>query len=75
MIKTVFHEEARLKMYYLMKWRRKWLPTPVLLPEKFHGQKSLVGYSPWGCKELDTTEQLHFSILRVTALPTRGTQQ
>ena len=41
-------------------WRRKWQPTPVLLPRKFHGQRSLVGYSPWGCKESDTTEQLHF---------------
>ena len=34
-------------------------PTPVLLPEKSHGRRSLVGYSPWGCKESDTTEQLH----------------
>ena len=41
-------------------WRRKWQPTPVLLPGKYHGQKSLVGYDPWGCKELDTTEWLHF---------------
>ena len=41
-------------------WRRKWQPTPVLLPRKFHGWRSLVDYSPWGCKELDTTEQLHF---------------
>ena len=41
-------------------WRRKWQPTPVLLLGKFHGWKSLVGYSPWGCKELDTTELLHF---------------
>ena len=32
------------------------LPTPVFLPGEFHGQRSLVGYSPWGCKELDTTE-------------------
>ena len=39
-------------------WRRKWLPTPVFLPGEFHGQRNLVGYSPWGCKELDTTEQL-----------------
>jgi len=38
-------------------------PTPVFLPEKIHGQRSLMGYGPWGCKELDTTEQLslHFS--------------
>ena len=41
-------------------WRRKWQSTPVLLPGKSHGQRSLVGYSPWGCKELDTTERLHF---------------
>ena len=37
-------------------WRRDWLPTPVFLPGEFHGQKSLVGYNPWGHKELDTTE-------------------
>ena len=42
-------------------WRRKWQPTPVLLPGKFHGQRSLVSYSPWGLKESDTTERLHFS--------------
>ena len=42
-------------------WRRKWQPTPVLLPGKSHGQRSLVGYSPWGCKESDKTERLHFS--------------
>ena len=39
-------------------WRRKWQPTPVSLPGKSHGQRSLVGYSPWGCKELVTAEQL-----------------
>ena len=42
-------------------WRRKWQPTPVSLPGEFHGQRSLVGYSPWGCKVLDTTEQLTLS--------------
>ena len=36
-------------------WKRKWQPTPVLLPRKSHGQRSLVGYSPWGHKELDMT--------------------
>ena len=41
-------------------WRRQWHPTPVLLPRKSHGWRSLVGYSPWGPEELDTTEQLHF---------------
>ena len=38
----------------------KWQPTPVFLPGKSHGLRSLVGYSPWGRKELDTTERLHF---------------
>ena len=38
--------------------------TPVLLPGKFHGQRSLVGYSPWGCKELDMTERLTLSLQR-----------
>ena len=37
-------------------WRRKWLPTPVLLPGKSHGQRSLAGYGPWGHKESETTE-------------------
>ena len=36
-------------------------PPPVLLPGKSHGQRSLVGYSPWGHKESDTTKQLHFT--------------
>ena len=41
-------------------WRRQWQSIPVLLPGEFHGQRSLVGCSPWGRKESDTTEQLHF---------------
>ena len=41
-------------------WRRKWQPTPVLLPGRFHGWRSMVSYSPWDCKELDMTEWLHF---------------
>ena len=41
-------------------WRRKWHSIPVFLPGKSHGWRSLAGYSPWGCKELDTTERLHF---------------
>ena len=44
----------------LQHWRRQWHPTPVLLPRKSHGQRSLVGCSPWGRKESDTTERLHF---------------
>ena len=38
-------------------WRRKWQPTPIFLPGESHGQRRLVGYSPWGCKKLDTTER------------------
>ena len=45
--------------------RRKWPPTAVFLPGAFRGQRSMVGYSPWGCKESDTTEQLtHCSVLQ-----------
>ena len=40
--------------------RRQWHPTPVLLPGKSHGRRSLGGYSPWGRKEPDMTERLHF---------------
>ena len=40
-------------------WRRKWQPTPVFLPGDSYGQRSLAGYSPWGCKELDMTEHAH----------------
>ena len=42
-------------------WRRKWQPTSVFLPGESHGQRSLVGYRPWCCKELDTTERLTLS--------------
>ena len=45
-----------------IRWRRKWQSTSVLLPGESHGQRSLVGYSPWGHKEWDTTEQLHFPL-------------
>ena len=41
-------------------WRRQRQPTPVLLPGKSHGWRSLVGYSPWGHEESDMTERLHF---------------
>ena len=49
----------KIKLTSLL-WRRQWQPTPVLLPGKSHGQRSLVGCSPWGLEELDTTERLHF---------------
>ena len=52
----------RFKRYGFNPWvrkipqRRKWQPNPVFLPREFHGQRSLVGYRPWGCKESDMTE-------------------
>ena len=44
-------------------WRSKRQPTPVLLPGKSHGQRSVVGYNPWCRKESDTTERFHFHFL------------
>ena len=44
-------------------WSRKWQPTPVSLPGKSHGQRSLAGYSPWSQKELNMTEHMAESIL------------
>ena len=41
-------------------WRRQWHPTPVLLPGKSHGRRSLVGCCPWGREESDMTKRLHF---------------
>jgi len=41
-------------------WRRRWHPTPILLPGESHGRRSLVGCSPWGREESDTTERLYF---------------
>ena len=57
MLKRVFNLLPDLIVY---NWRRKWQPTPVLLPGKSHGRRSLVGYSPWDHKESDMTERLHF---------------
>ena len=51
---------ARLSDFTFTQWRRQWQPTPVLLPDKSHGRRSLVGCSPWGCKESGMTERLHF---------------
>ena len=41
-------------------WRREWQPVPVFLSGEVHGQRILAGYSPWSCKESDTTERRHF---------------
>ena len=46
---------------------RKWKPTPVSLPGKLHGQRRLVGYSPWGHKELDMTEHAHHATTTITS--------
>ena len=43
-------------------WIRKWPPTPVFLPGESHGQRSPAGYSPWGCRESDTTENTHYTV-------------
>ena len=51
-------------------WRRERLPTPVFLPGESHGQRSLVGYSTWGPKELDTTEWVSLSLSRHKLKPT-----
>ena len=52
-------------------WRREWRPTPVFLPGKSHGQRSLVGYSPWGHKESDMTEWLSTHGI-ISAISLRG---
>ena len=56
-----FRAEERFVIILLcrMIWRRQWQPTPVLLSGKSHGRSSLVGYSPWGHKESDTTQGLN----------------
>ena len=50
-------------------WRREWLPTLLFLPGKLQGQRSLAGYSPWGCKELDTTETDTFTLIMDSCTP------
>ena len=51
---------AQLQSSHTLAWRTQWHPTPVLLPGKSHGRRSLVGCNPWGHWESDTTEWLHF---------------
>ena len=51
-----------------MPWRRKWQPTPISLLGESHGQRSLAGYSPWGCKESDVTERLSNNRARYASL-------
>ena len=56
------HRRCRFNPWVRKIWRRKWQPTPVFLPAKSHGQRSLVGYGPRGPKEWDTTEPLTFDL-------------
>ena len=56
----IFSRFYILLVYIVHSQRRQWHPTPVLLPGKSHGRRSLVGYSPWGREASDTTERLHF---------------
>ena len=56
--------EDPLEKEMAIPWRRKWQSTPVLLPGKSHGRRSLIGYNPWGCKESDMTKQLHCLIVK-----------
>ena len=55
-----------LSLFTFVHWRRTWQPTPVFLPGKCHGHRSQASYSPCGCKELDTTERLHFTSFLLT---------
>ena len=48
---------------YIEYWRRKWQPSPVFLPGESHGQRSLVGYSPWSRTESDMAERLSIAHL------------
>ena len=54
-----FYLHADIQLY----WRREWQPTPVFLPGKSHRWRNLAGYSPWGHRESDTTEQLALKFL------------
>ena len=52
--------------FHFHDWRKKWKPTPVLLPGESHGQKNLVGNSEWGRKESDTTERLSLPFTKMS---------
>ena len=62
-----FHIQIWFSSMQSLKGRKQWHLTPVLLPGKSHGRRSLVGCSPWGLKESDMTEHLnfHFSLSRI----------
>ena len=56
MVKNLPANAADVRDAGFTPWRREWVPTPVFLPGEFHGQRSLVGYSPWAHEESNTTE-------------------
>ena len=51
--------QCRRQLVRKIPWRRAWTATPVFLPRESHGQRSLVGYSPYSCKELNTTQAIY----------------
>ena len=57
-----YQEQSVFGMIESRSQRRRWHPTPILLPENSHGRRSLVGCSPWGRQDSDTTERLHFHL-------------
>ena len=61
-VPVLTHEILQLGPSKIKLWKRQWHPTPVLLPGKSHGRRSLVGCSPWCREESDTTERLHFHL-------------
>ena len=72
-----FLEEGHLDLaalHFSNPWRRKWKPTPVFLPGESHTQRSMMGYSPWGRKESDMTEDTaqHFSNITTNSLCLRS---
>ena len=60
----IYKKKKKLPSEYkeFLYWRKKWQSTPVLLPGESHGQRSLVGCSPWGREESDTTERVHVQV-------------
>ena len=67
--------KAFLFLSWALYWRRKWQPTPVFLPGELHGQRSLMGYSPWGQKELDMTNTKSLSHVQLLCDPMDCTWQ
>ena len=57
-----FAKHSKFEIPIAISRRRQWHPTPVLLPGKSHGRRTLVGCGPWGRQESDTTERLHFHL-------------